>query len=96
MAVSFGYRVQSSHYYFNVLYIAVIIREILQTADPICQVPMWEKALEVPYGSLPWLWCSKLSLPLICASHCSDYLRNLTDSRSYMSSTYVGEGVRRA
>ena len=96
MAVCLGYGVQSSHYCINVLHIAVIIREILQTADPICQVPMWEKALEEPYGSLPWLWCSKLSLLYLCASHCSDYQRNLTDSRSYLSSTYVGEGVQRA
>ena len=26
----------------------------------------------------------------------SDYQRNLTDARSYMSSTYVGDGVKRA
>ena len=61
MAVSFGYGVQSSHYFINVLYIAVIIREILQTAGPVCQVPMWE-VLEELYGSKHWLWLSRFSL----------------------------------
>ena len=51
MAVSLGYGVQSSHYCINVLHIAVIIKEILQTVGPICQVPMWEKVLEEHYGS---------------------------------------------
>ena len=51
MAVSPGYGVQSSHTYINELHIAVIIKEILQTVGPICQVPMWEKVLEEHYGS---------------------------------------------
>ena len=34
----------------NVLHIAVIINEILQTVSSICQVPMWE-VLEEHYGS---------------------------------------------
>ena len=51
MAVSPGYGVQSSHYYINVLHFAVIIKEILQTVGPICQVHMWVKVLEEHYGS---------------------------------------------
>ena len=51
MAVSLGSGVQSSHIYINELHISVIIKEILQTVSPICQVPMWEKVLEEHYGS---------------------------------------------
>ena len=51
MAVSPCNGVQSSHYYINVLYIAVIINEILQTAGPVCQVHMLVKVLEEHYGS---------------------------------------------
>ena len=53
MAVSPGYGVQSSLIYtcIYVLHIAVIIKEIIQTVGPICQVPMWEKALEEHFGS---------------------------------------------
>ena len=51
MAVSPGQGVQSSHYCINVLHIAVIIKEILQTVGPICQVHVWVKVLEEHYGS---------------------------------------------
>ena len=60
MAVGLGYGVQSSHYYINVLYIAVIIKEILQTVGPICQVPvgegvrraLWQLALAMVFKAL--------------------------------------------
>ena len=48
---------------------------------------LWQLALAMVFKAL---------ITVLMYFHCSDYQRNLTDSRSYMSSTYVGEGVRRA